>query len=138
MSEEARKGRRYVKRRDGAEVVRVPAGGGFDEWIDIRRPAMEHFERTQLRLIGDDSRLIRLHMAALIIVDWSLTDESGDKLPITFDEIASGDAEMSAILEPVLDRVNDFLAARVSAMMNAEKSKTPAEDTTKPASLTDG
>jgi hypothetical protein len=129
---------KYTK-RTRQEIERLTAGGKFtDDWIDIRRPSLVDFERAQMRLIGDDSRLARIHMAASIIVAWSFTDEAGNALPVSYDEIAAADGELSVALEPVFDRVTDFLMARALANASAETSTLPAEDIAKPDSPTIG
>jgi hypothetical protein len=116
-TEETRKGRRYVKPAARPDTERIPAGGGFDEdWIEIRRPTLEMFERVLMSSHNneDGARLMRLRMAALMIADWSFVDDADAKLPINYDQVAGADDQMARAIEPVLERAGDFLASRLS------------------------
>jgi hypothetical protein len=108
---------KYIKPTDRPDTERIPAGGGFDEdWIEVKRPMLEMYERVLMRSIGDEdsARLMRLRMAALMVLDWSFTDAAGNKLPVTYEQIAGADDLLSKALEPVLDQAADFLASRLS------------------------
>ncbi len=105
---------RYIKGVRAASE-RIPAGGGFTEdWIECKHPTLSMFELV-LMSRGDDlnNRMMRIRLAHLMISDWSFIDQNGNKLPITYNEIADGDAEMARALEPVIDRAGDFLARRL-------------------------
>jgi hypothetical protein len=115
-TEEVRKGRRYIKPTARPETERIPAGGGFDEdWIEVKRPTLEIYERVLMRSSGDeDRRTMRLHMAALMIADWSFTDDAGNKLAINYEQVAGADEDLSLALAPVIERAGGFLAHQFS------------------------
>lgn len=113
--EETRKGRRYVKPASRPEVERLTAGGGFDEdWIDVKRPTLEMYERVLMRGNDDNRPLMRLQLAALMVADWSFVDEAGQKLPIKYETVAGADEELARALAPLVERAGDFLVSQLS------------------------
>lgn len=110
---------KYTKPAARPDTERIPAAGGFDEdWIEVRRPTLEMYERVLMRSLGDEdsARLMRLRLAALMIGDWSFTDDAGQKLPITYEQVAGADDQLARAIEPVLERAADFLASRLSTI----------------------
>lgn len=89
-----------------AAVVRVEAGGGFAEWFDVypRMTVGMRLARDEQQTAADRAAVV----LSLAIRDWSLTDEQGEKLPITADVCKGLDEDLIAPVWGVLS--TGFLA----------------------------
>lgn len=113
--------RRYRRPAHFDPIVRKQAGGRFtDDWIEIKRPTLAIYQRA-IANAGDTGSL-QLHLAALLVHDWSFEDETGAKLPIEYKTLADADAELAVALTPLFEAVNDFLGRLISASESAEDS----------------
>ena len=105
-------GKRYVS---GSVTERVPAGGGYDEWFEIRK-APKFGATLDLSATGTDAER-RDELFASMIADWSLTDEAGQKLPINAVTVRNLDLDLAAPIMPYLEAyANAFLVLRSLTM----------------------
>lgn len=106
-------------------IERVGAGGGYDEWFDLRvSPTVGGvLDLSESSGQGDASRVATLLHS--LIVDWSLTDEAGNKLPITVDNVRALPVDMTM---PMFERVNklseSFLA--LGSLLTSKSESTPS------------
>lgn len=89
--------KRYI---ESEELERVPAGGGYEEWFDLRSFATLGAVKEIGRATNNLDRASML--LAAMIADWSLVDADGNKLPITPESI---DQVKGELLEPLWGRV---------------------------------
>ena len=126
-------GKRYVS---GSATERVPAGGGYDEWFEIRL-VPELGTALDVSMTGQDGtkpdhelsdaeNAVREEQAnkartsalfASMIIDWSLVGADGNKLPINAVTVRNLDLDLAAPIMPYLEAyANAFLVLRSLTM----------------------
>ena len=101
-----------------AVTERVLAGGDYDEWFDLRKSVGLGDTLEMAEYTTNQGRIN--HLLRMMIVDWSLCDDAGVKLPVNADTIASLDVELIA---PVISRMNDMAASFLALQSAIEMPK---------------
>lgn len=113
-------GKRY---NPADEIERVPAGGDYDEWFDVRKGATLGSVMNSYQSSDPKARIT--NMLCALIAAWSLTDggqadpEHPRVLPITPEIIADLPVEM---LEPLMNRF-EALTDSFLALASATRSR---------------
>lgn len=99
------------------EVERVPAGGGYDEWFDVRTYATlgDALRAGQYKTNAERTT----GLLTMMIADWSLTDASGQKLPVNEATVAGLKGELLAPVLEKLGAMTEAFLALASAIKSA-------------------
>lgn len=103
-----------------AAIVRVPAGGGFDEWFDVypRMTVGMRLARDEQATAADRAAVV----LAMAIRDWSIVDEHGAKVAITAEACKGLDEDMIA---PVWGVLSEGFLAQAQKSQSTTPSASP-------------
>jgi len=98
------------------EIVRVPAGGGYKEWFDVLPFATLGNTFDSARYTDPRERVAALICG--ILVDWSLINKAGEKLPITPQVVMRLKSEL---IEPLMAQLTGLTESFLSLTSAIQK-----------------